>query len=285
MKLLLPITTILFLCSCVSTPNDPSVKNQKKLTQENLVGIWAMKPLNNGIANVVNFTKNGQSILHSYTCSGETWKKGGKEKSTYKISNDGKNIYLTNRFSNRNLEIITLEGDKLETSSVIKTGRGDYRLNFSYQKKSKIEPSCIEPLTQKKALSKNEGMTEQEKKFLKDNIGYYSFLGLSIGLIQNQLPYQVNKNISLNSREFDSSTKKLVNSYIVNQPPKKTNIDAFSKNQRVFFKKNTCKNFLGEKVTKLFKPEEYELVKVSHLLFDKQGTKIVEFVFNHNDCK
>lgn len=105
-------------------------------TQERLTGIWAMIPLRNGIANVVEFGADGKSTLHSFNCIEP--EKHEPEVSDFKVSNDGRFIRFKSPARNMFLKILALNPQSMELSM-----DASYRgLGFDYLKVDKVKPLC-----------------------------------------------------------------------------------------------------------------------------------------------
>ena len=104
--------------------------------KDQLVGIWAMKPLNNGIANVVEFTADGKSNLHPFNC--EEPGQPEVEVSDYQISEDGQTIQITSPYQSFDLQVLAFNAKTMELGMEIE----GHTLTFSYVKGDKIEPLC-----------------------------------------------------------------------------------------------------------------------------------------------
>lgn len=107
-----------------------------KVDQEQLLGIWAMKPLNNGIANVVEFSADGKSNLHAFNCAepGEP----EVEVSDYRISEDGQTIHVSSPYESFDLQVQSFTAKEMQLGMTIE----DMQLQFGYLKRDKIEPLC-----------------------------------------------------------------------------------------------------------------------------------------------
>lgn len=106
--------------------------------KDQLVGIWAMKPLNNGIANVVEFTADGKSNLHPFNC-----KEPGQpevEVSDYQISEDGQTIQITSPYQSFDLQVLSFAPAAMQLGMEIE----GHQLQFSYLKRDKIESLCTQ---------------------------------------------------------------------------------------------------------------------------------------------
>ncbi|MDU9408860.1 hypothetical protein RTH74_14755 [Pseudomonas sp. zfem001] len=104
--------------------------------QEQLLGIWAMTPLNNGIANVVEFKANGKSDLHPFNCAEQGERE--VEVSDYRLSEDGQTIHITSPYQSFDLQVLAFNAKTMELGMEIE----GHKLSFSYVKGDKIEPLC-----------------------------------------------------------------------------------------------------------------------------------------------
>lgn len=105
-------------------------------TQEKLIGIWAMLPLRNGIANVVEFSADAKATLYSFNCIDQ--EQHPPEISDIEVSGDGKFIHFKSPARSMDLEILTLKPYSMELGM---TGI-DKGLNFGYLKVDKIKSLC-----------------------------------------------------------------------------------------------------------------------------------------------
>ncbi|MDR0219363.1 MAG: hypothetical protein LBI71_10910 [Enterobacteriaceae bacterium] len=129
--------------------------------KNDIVGIWAMTPLETGRANVVEYKSNNVVYLYPFTClrdgkriisgtyyNGVTYN-NKVEKSTYSISNDVISItfdgedkpYTSLRFNgiekHKGQEILKLAEVSGPVTDSVAT-------EFSYTKTNKVEPLCAE---------------------------------------------------------------------------------------------------------------------------------------------
>lgn len=133
-KILFATIFSILLTSCATAPNKNL--NSEKGPKEAIIGIWAMLPLRNGIANVVEFTKAGESNLHSFNC--ENTPPEEIELSTYVVSNNGKNINIKTNGKTQELSLIAI-GEK---SMILGQDVGGTLLQFHYIKANHIAPLC-----------------------------------------------------------------------------------------------------------------------------------------------
>ncbi|NWC99869.1 hypothetical protein HX869_14070 [Pseudomonas sp. P7779] len=106
-------------------------------TQDNVVGIWAMVPLRNGIANVVEYSADAKATLHPFNCA-EPGKHQEKEVSDFKVSDDGKVIHLKSPSDNFDLKVLAFDPQTMTLSMDV----SDTSLTFNYVKVSNVAPLC-----------------------------------------------------------------------------------------------------------------------------------------------
>ena len=136
MKNIIFVAVFVSLLSACSSK--PSEKVNSSTGKEALViGIWGMLPLNNGIANVVEFTDEGKSNLYSFNCRDKKW--NGNELSTYTITDDEKHIRLNTNDKTQDLKLVTV-GEK---SMILGQKLGDGLLTFAYVKIKRVFPLCF----------------------------------------------------------------------------------------------------------------------------------------------
>lgn len=135
-KLLFVPLAVVLLGACVS--NEPKNSETLSLADDKslVVGIWAMMPLRNGIANVVEYTADGKSRLHPFNCAelGER----EVEVADYRISEDGRNIHITSPYRDFDLQVLSFQRNTMKLSMSIE----GIELQFSYLKTDKIAPLC-----------------------------------------------------------------------------------------------------------------------------------------------
>ena len=106
-------------------------------TQQRLTGIWAMIPLRNGIANVVEFNADAKATIHAFNCL-ETEEHSALEVNNFRVSNDGKFIHLRSPKRSSNLKILLLDPQAMRLGTTI----ADQDLIFEYLKEDKVIPLC-----------------------------------------------------------------------------------------------------------------------------------------------
>lgn len=136
-RITLILLVSLLSISCASIDKNENSIKLNATGAPSIVGIWAMYPLNNGIANVVEFTKDGKSNLHPFDCREKST--DPVESSTYSIDESGKNIRLVTDGEIQNLKLISMTDKELNLGQSV----GEELLKFSYLKVSRISPLCF----------------------------------------------------------------------------------------------------------------------------------------------
>ncbi|GDY24254.1 hypothetical protein AHAT_01440 [Agarivorans sp. Toyoura001] len=121
----------LTLTSCASVQQDTP-----KNVSESLIGIWAMLPLKGGIANVVEYSKDGSSTLYPFNCANDN--KEQPEVSTYSLSNNDKTIHHQSDKNEFKLEILSLNERMMELEMPL----GNKSYNFAYYRVNNVKPLC-----------------------------------------------------------------------------------------------------------------------------------------------
>jgi len=156
-KLILVPLVVAMLYGCAGVANNQaelSLAENKQL----VVGVWAMMPLRNGIANVVEYRADGKSKLHSFNCTkpGET----AVEESVYTISEDGKTISVSSPYQNFDLRVLSFKRNAMKLAMTIE----GMELQFSYLKTSKIAPLCA--LYEREVVDKEKNMPYRSSDFV-----------------------------------------------------------------------------------------------------------------------
>lgn len=107
--------------------------------KKDLLGIWAMLPLKNGIANVVEFKANDQVLLYPFNCE-EPQIKVAVETSHYAIDAETQVIKLTSPGYESQLKILDITERMMKLEQPM--GFEDISLTFLYLKAKKIAPLC-----------------------------------------------------------------------------------------------------------------------------------------------
>ncbi|WP_417783713.1 hypothetical protein [Terasakiella pusilla] len=103
---------------------------------EELAGIWAMVPLKNGIANVVEYSADGTSTLHPFNCIEKT--EEGPVKATYTLENQGKRISVLQQGTEFDLDVTFYDKERLQTIMQI----SGIELTFTYIKRQDVASLC-----------------------------------------------------------------------------------------------------------------------------------------------
>ncbi|MFB4390574.1 MULTISPECIES: hypothetical protein [unclassified Pseudomonas] len=108
------------------------------LTQDKtrIVGIWAMLPTGNGIANVTEYQPDGKVRLHPFNCAEPGERE--VEVSDYTVAADGQSIHIAAPNRAFDLKVLAF------TDRVMALGMpvADTELKFMYMKVDKVEPLC-----------------------------------------------------------------------------------------------------------------------------------------------
>lgn len=125
---------------------------QKELISDAVIGVWAMIPLQNGIANVVEFKANGEVDNHSFVCDITTKKaiSKGVENSLYTLNARDISVqYKADPAQGTKLHIDAMSNWKNTTTPTLKLtqtldeNNSDFKLEFNY---IKLENAPIAPL-------------------------------------------------------------------------------------------------------------------------------------------
>lgn len=152
---------ILFLVTVLTISCSTSNRIEKPIEASNgasIVGIWAMHPLRNGIANVVEFTNDGKINLHSFNCRENS--NGPVESSTYTMTESGKNIRLEADGEIQNLKLISIAAKDLTLGQSV----GEELIKFSYLKVNRVAPLCF--LYRESSDEKSKRTAFNESEFL-----------------------------------------------------------------------------------------------------------------------
>lgn len=137
------------LFTVYSNAAQPSVQKQ-------ILGSWAMVPLQNGIANVVEFKTNGEVVNHSFKCDfiAKKVRTGEAEVSTYSIKGD--TISLTLKGADKPFSTLTFKGVEqvelevvgkkaltLFSLTLVQSFTDNEKLEFHYYQ---VDPNNIKPL-------------------------------------------------------------------------------------------------------------------------------------------
>ena len=105
-------------------------------SDQRLLGIWAMLPLRNGIANVAEYRADGKVLLHSFNCAEPRERE--IEESDYLFSEDGRTIHISSPQRAFDLEVLDLQPNSMKLGMQV----AGSELNFSYLKRNDVAPLC-----------------------------------------------------------------------------------------------------------------------------------------------
>lgn len=123
---------LLFTLLVVFSLNAYSNENQ------DIEGIWAMIPLKNGIANVVQYNTDGTSSLYSFNCAKPDVKEP-VETYSYTVDKENKIITLTSGTYHTSLKIVKITKKTMALEQKI---NDDFSVSLLYAKVSDITPLC-----------------------------------------------------------------------------------------------------------------------------------------------
>lgn len=143
MKMSTIVKNTILTSTCFFLLNTSMFANNKlstrKINGHSTVGIWAMVPLNNGIANVMVLSKNGRSALHSFNCNKDT--ANDTYTSNYTIVDNGKAINFKSISEEIKLNVLYFGKGAMELEQRI--NGTDFSLKFKYVKVKKVSPLCF----------------------------------------------------------------------------------------------------------------------------------------------
>ncbi|MDH4871563.1 hypothetical protein [Pseudomonas sp. BN515] len=124
------------LIGCVSketmTNESPSLADDNTL----LVGIWAMLPLRNGIANVAEYRSDGKVLLYPFNCAKPSEME--IETSDYVVAKDGHSIHIKSPMREFDLKVMEFKNNAMRLGMSISGSE----LTFAYLKIDKVAPLC-----------------------------------------------------------------------------------------------------------------------------------------------
>lgn len=126
----------MFSGACASAQAQQHEENSLAADKSRIVGIWAMKPLRNGIANVAEYREDGQVLLHPFTCADAG--KQEPEVSSYTVAADGKSIHIKSPEEAFDLQVVAFSPPTMRLG--MRTS--DQNLTFLYEKVSTVAPLC-----------------------------------------------------------------------------------------------------------------------------------------------
>lgn len=125
-KKLLSASLLLFSLTAYSAEN------------QDIEGIWAMVPLKNGIANVVQYNADGTSSLYSFNCAKPDTKEP-PETASYAVDKKNNVIVLTSGTASLSLKIT---GITQKTMTLEQKINDDFSVSLRYLKVSEVAPLC-----------------------------------------------------------------------------------------------------------------------------------------------
>lgn len=152
-----PLAAVL-LSACTGTGQKDAQAPSTMDEEASIVGIWAMMPLRNGIANVVEYTADGKSKLHSFNCAEP--KEQGVELADYRFSEDGKTLHISSPQSTFDLQVLTFKPRLMKLAMNIE----GMDLQFTYLKTDRIAPLCA--LYQKPVVDESKQTPYQASDFV-----------------------------------------------------------------------------------------------------------------------
>lgn len=136
-KLVNAVLLAALVSGCARPPAPPA--SPAPVDKKALVGIWAMFPLKNGIANIVEFRADDQVLLHSFNCENPQVKID-VETSHYAVDKGTQTIRLTSPGYDQKLNIVGIVGRVMKLEQPLDFD--DESLTFTYLKVTKIVPLC-----------------------------------------------------------------------------------------------------------------------------------------------
>lgn len=128
----------LALSACTSTHQTKTPIQAFVDDRASLVGTWGMIPLRNGIANVVEYTADGQSKLHAFNCE-EPKSESEVELADYRLSDDGKTLHVSSPQRNFDLQVLAFTPRAMRLAMQIE----GTELTFTYIKLKAVAPLCF----------------------------------------------------------------------------------------------------------------------------------------------
>ncbi|WP_157979350.1 hypothetical protein [Rhodoferax ferrireducens] len=174
-KILVTSLSAMLLCSCANS----SEKKETPSTTENInpvVGIWAMIPLRNGMADVIEFTEEGKSKLYRFNCI--TGSSEDTEISNYAMKDGGKGIQISSNDRSRYLNVLSAKTNSMMIGAVDYAGR---EVQHEYIKTDKASPLCNlykkQITTGKSKNTPFQAADFVQNPFLPDNVNINRYLG------------------------------------------------------------------------------------------------------------
>lgn len=133
---------LLLLCLLMGWIMHVQAKTNTDISDK-LIGIWAMQPLSNGIANVIEFSKDGKITNNMFRCDWlkKSYDNDGVEISRYEVEENG--VYILNLNNQSEIETALVVDYINENSmSVRQLIDPENAIRISYIKVETIKPLC-----------------------------------------------------------------------------------------------------------------------------------------------
>lgn len=124
------------LSGCASSQQEQGSHTTLSSDKSRIVGIWAMQPLNNGIANVTEFKADGKALLYPFNCTDGQAQQ--PEVSSYSIAQDGQSIHIASTQESFDLKVLAFAPRTMQLAMQV----ADQQLTFDYVKVDKVAPLC-----------------------------------------------------------------------------------------------------------------------------------------------
>lgn len=125
------------ILSSRATAQNSQIEPQSRIpNKEAIVGIWALAPLQSGIANVVEYTADGKSRLYPFNCR----KKSTEDmiESDFSILDKGSKIRIDQKENSFDLDVIHFRKIAMQLSMDV----GEEKLKLVYFRRAEIAPLC-----------------------------------------------------------------------------------------------------------------------------------------------
>lgn len=124
------------LSGCAQSSSAPNPGTLLSSDKSSIVGIWAMQPLNNGIANVTEFKADGQALLYPFNCNDGQPQQ--PEVSRYSVADNGQSIHVASKQESFDLKVLSFAPKTMQLAMQV----ADQQLQFDYVKVDKVAPRC-----------------------------------------------------------------------------------------------------------------------------------------------
>ncbi|MEX5328485.1 hypothetical protein WCD99_00510 [Pseudomonas paraeruginosa] len=116
---------------------EPAPSSSLAEDQSRIVGIWAMLPLRNGIANVAEYRADGKVLLHPFNCT-KLDERREIETSDYRVADDGGSIHVRSPFDEFDLRVLDFKPQAMRLGMRIASAE----LTFDYLKVDRVASLC-----------------------------------------------------------------------------------------------------------------------------------------------